>query len=331
MTPHPTAGCWGRRSRRTAPITRPRCCFPTAGSSRRATTTIPKSPAEVRACTDNGEIYSPPYLFKGPRPQIDSSPQAVDWGDAFGVASTSAGIERAVLMAPAATTHGVDMHQRHVELEVLNNLPGEGVDVIAPPSANVAPPGYYMLFLLDEAGVPSVASWIKIDPSAPDQPTLGPPPPAAPPPPATSTVTGSPTARSVPRSRTSAPPPTPARSTSSTARPAGSPTPATRSGTRTASAGPPRRATGSAPRSRPATSTTTGSPTCPRRSRRGRRLDFRRGDRQRPLRLRRGARRRPAANLEPGQRRRDGLRRDRRPASVHRLPRAIWTATAMTT
>ncbi len=75
------------------------------------------------------------------------------------------------------------MHQRHVELEVLNNLPGEGVDVIAPPSANVAPPGYYMLFLLDEDGVPSVASWIKVDPSAPDQPTLGPPPPAAPPPP----------------------------------------------------------------------------------------------------------------------------------------------------
>ena len=126
--------------------------------------------------TDNGEIYSPPYLFEGPRPVIDSAPDAVDWGDAFGIESDSANIERAVLMAPGATTHGVDMNQRHVELEILDQVAGEGVDVVAPPSAAVAPPGHYMLFLLDDAGVPSEAGWVSIDPDAPDQPTLGPPP-----------------------------------------------------------------------------------------------------------------------------------------------------------
>jgi hypothetical protein len=79
-------------------------------------------------------------------------------------------------MSPGATTHAFDMHQRHVELQVVNELPGQGVDVLSPPSDAAAPPGWYMLFLLDEDGVPSEASWIQIDPSAPDRPTLGPPP-----------------------------------------------------------------------------------------------------------------------------------------------------------
>ena len=116
---HPTAGGWARRSRRTAPITRPRCCCPTAGCSRPATTSIPWSSVAVRARRTTAEIYSPPYLFEGPRPVIDSAPEAVDWGDASGSRATAPEIERAVLIAPGATTHGVDMNQRHVELAVL--------------------------------------------------------------------------------------------------------------------------------------------------------------------------------------------------------------------
>ena len=135
----------------------------------------PLQPGGAFSVTDNAEIYSPPYLFKGPRPQISSAPQTVGFGDAFGIHSPSAGIERAVLMAPGATTHAFDMHQRSVELQVLNEVGGQGIDVVSPPSDAAAPPGYYMLFLLKD-GVPSVASWIKIDPTAPDQPTLGPPP-----------------------------------------------------------------------------------------------------------------------------------------------------------
>ena len=126
--------------------------------------------------TDTGEIYSPPYLFRGPRPVIDQAPGAVRFGDAFGIHSQSPGIDRAVLMAPDATTHAFDMNQRHVELQVRDRVGGQGVDVVAPPSDAVAPPGYYMLFLLNDSGVPSVASWVRIDPTAPDQPTLGPGP-----------------------------------------------------------------------------------------------------------------------------------------------------------
>ena len=103
-------------------------------------------------------------------------PQAVRWGDAFGIHTTSPNIDKAVLMAPGATTHGFDTNQRYVDLKVLDTIDGQGVDVAAPPSSHVAPPGYYMLFLINKAGVPSVANWVRIDPSAPDQPTIGPPP-----------------------------------------------------------------------------------------------------------------------------------------------------------
>jgi hypothetical protein len=37
-----------------------------------------------------------------------------------------------------------------------------GLTVSAPASGAVAPPGWYMLFLIDDAGVPSVAKWIRI-------------------------------------------------------------------------------------------------------------------------------------------------------------------------
>lgn len=79
-------------------------------------------------------------------------------------------LSRAVLMAPAATTHGYDMNQRHVELQVSSTIKGVGINVVAPPNANVAPPGYYMLFLLNKQGVPSVSRWVRLDPNAPDAP-----------------------------------------------------------------------------------------------------------------------------------------------------------------
>jgi hypothetical protein len=58
------------------------------------------------------------------------------------------------------------MQQRHVELKVKGRQPGEGLTVKAPPSAGVAPPGYYMLFVLNKRGEPSVARWIKLAPPA---------------------------------------------------------------------------------------------------------------------------------------------------------------------
>ena len=110
--------------------------------------------------TDVAELYEPPYLFApGPRPTITNAPTATSWNQPFTI-RTDSPIARAVLVAPGATTHANDMHQRHVELRI--NATAAGANLIAPPDANVAPPGHYMLFALSATGKPSIAKWIVV-------------------------------------------------------------------------------------------------------------------------------------------------------------------------
>lgn len=109
---------------------------------------------------DTGEIYSPPYLFKGERPQLIKAPGRVGWGESFAVKTEGPAVTSAVLAAPAAVTHANDMHQRIIPLTV---GPGSSsATITAPPTRNVAPPGHYMLFVLDAQGVPSVAKWVRL-------------------------------------------------------------------------------------------------------------------------------------------------------------------------
>ena len=105
------------------------------------------------------ELYSPPYLFKGDRPTITSAPTKVQVGQTFDVVTPDT-IDRVVLMRPNAITHTCEMNARHVEL-VFTPITG-GVRVTGPPSRLVAPLGWYMMFVLNELGVPSVAKWVRI-------------------------------------------------------------------------------------------------------------------------------------------------------------------------
>lgn len=109
-----------------------------------------------------GEIYSPPYLFAGPRPVIAGAPSSVTYGQAFAVRTPDgAGVARVALVRPGSVTHSVDFDQRYVDLAW--TLDGSGnVVATAPPDGNQAPPGWYMLFLVNDAGVPSVASWVHV-------------------------------------------------------------------------------------------------------------------------------------------------------------------------
>jgi hypothetical protein len=59
------------------------------------------------------------------------------------------------------TTHSFDGSQRLVDLNITNRAGGV-VSATVPQNANIAPPGWYMLFLVDNNGVPSVASWIRL-------------------------------------------------------------------------------------------------------------------------------------------------------------------------
>ena len=113
------------------------------------------------------EIFSPPYLFQGPRPQIAAAPTAIFYGFEFTVETPDAAdVARVVLVRPGAVTHTTDMEQRLIVLEFQAGA-GE-LTVTAPPGANLAPPGYYMLFLLNSAGVPSVARFVRLQAGTPD-------------------------------------------------------------------------------------------------------------------------------------------------------------------
>jgi hypothetical protein len=108
------------------------------------------------------EIFSPPYLFRGERPSIFGGPEAVGYGDHFGVGCRQAEtITAAAFIRPGNATHSFNMDQRYVGLNIVATEPGE-VTLEAPPNANLAPPGYYMLFLLNGDGVPSDAIFIHI-------------------------------------------------------------------------------------------------------------------------------------------------------------------------
>jgi hypothetical protein len=127
---------------------------------------------------DTAEIYSPPYLFHGARPAITGAPRTVAYGTTFDVDYSGPQVTRAALVAPGAATHAVDMNQRWVPLEVDAGSLGSAT-IHAPPSnaaspagKNVAPPGWYMLFLLSADGVPSVASWVRVDASPPQPGTI---------------------------------------------------------------------------------------------------------------------------------------------------------------
>jgi len=123
------------------------------------------------------EIYSPAYLFQSDgsaaaRPTITGvSSITLDYGNTFQVQTPdAASIAKVVLVRPGSSTHAFDMEQRLVELDFTQ---GSGVlNVTAPPHGNVAPPGYYMLFVLNSAGVPSVATFVQIrtDTTAPGAP-----------------------------------------------------------------------------------------------------------------------------------------------------------------
>ncbi len=124
--------------------------------------------------TDSAEIYEPPYLFKGSRPTISSAPPMERVGDSFTVYTPDTNITRATLVAPGATTHANDMNQRYIPLTVAQR-PG-GVTLTAPASAEIATPGYYMLFLLNNQGVPSVARFMRLGYAFEAAPPPTPPP-----------------------------------------------------------------------------------------------------------------------------------------------------------
>ena len=117
------------------------------------------------------EIYSPAYLFASDgspavRPTIAAAPDSVGYGSAFFVETPDAGgIARATWIGLSSATHAFNSGQRFLRLP-LEETGGPdsamGLSVRAPESARLAPPGNYLLFLLDRNGVPSLGRIVRI-------------------------------------------------------------------------------------------------------------------------------------------------------------------------
>ncbi|HJV94492.1 MAG TPA: galactose oxidase-like domain-containing protein, partial [Albitalea sp.] len=126
----------------------------------------------------NAEIYYPPYLFaaggvRAPRPSIGSAPDWIDIGKTFGIDVTDAAtISRITLVKTGSTTHSFNLDQRFVELTF--NASGLHAAVQAPTHAADAPPGYYMMFVFNESGVPSVAKMVRMGIATNPNPAINP-------------------------------------------------------------------------------------------------------------------------------------------------------------
>ena len=110
----------------------------------------------------NAEIYSPPYLFKGTRPVISSAPTTpVQVGSTFTISTPNAAeISKVSLVRTPAVTHGFDQNQRFTWLNFTAGA--NQLTVTAPANTAQAPPGDYMVFVLDGNNVPSVARIIRL-------------------------------------------------------------------------------------------------------------------------------------------------------------------------
>jgi galactose oxidase-like protein/Big-like domain-containing protein len=114
---------------------------------------------DTNASTDqrSAEFFAPPYLFKGSRPAIISAPSQLSYGQTFNVQTPDATrIAKVSLIRFGAATHSDNMSQRYLPLSF--TMGANALTVTAPANSNLAPPGNYMLFLVDSNGIPSVAA-----------------------------------------------------------------------------------------------------------------------------------------------------------------------------
>ena len=109
----------------------------------------------------SAEVFSPPYLFKGARPTLSSAPSEVMPGTTFSVTTPDAArIRKVTLIALGSVTHTFDENQRLLTLKFTAGT--GGLTVTVPTVNSRAPPGYYQLFLVNDAGVPSVGRMVRV-------------------------------------------------------------------------------------------------------------------------------------------------------------------------
>lgn len=132
------------------------------------TTLVPGVTAPNEGRDPSFEIFSPPYLFRGDRPEIKRTKDKWAYGEEYGIrlaGDDAEEIESVMLMRYESRTHVIDADQRAIELPVLGRTQDDLLIVDAPPDGAVAPPGPYMLFVnkgSDEGPIPSESARVTV-------------------------------------------------------------------------------------------------------------------------------------------------------------------------
>lgn len=115
----------------------------------------------------NAEIYYPPYLYnrdgsEARRPVIDSAPMTVQPSGALVLESAdAASVQRVTMVATGSVTHSFNMNQRFLELDFRRH--GKRLVAQLPANSFDTPPGYYMVFIINQAGTPSMARIVRVN------------------------------------------------------------------------------------------------------------------------------------------------------------------------
>jgi hypothetical protein len=111
----------------------------------------------------DAQIFHPPYLFRGPRPEIVQAPAEIGYGSSFTVQVAGPEVGQVTWIRLSSVTHAFNENQHINFLSFTAN--NDRLTVTAPARAEICPPGHYMLFVLNKAGVPSVARFVRVGPS----------------------------------------------------------------------------------------------------------------------------------------------------------------------
>lgn len=126
--------------------------------------TVGGEPNDPRDNHRDAQVFHPPYLFHGPRPEIVAAPKEVTYGETFALAVSGPDVGKVTWIRLPSITHALDHSQRIDILEFRRDA--RGLTVAAPEGPQICPPGHYMLFVLSKAGVPSLARIVRIGPRA---------------------------------------------------------------------------------------------------------------------------------------------------------------------
>lgn len=108
------------------------------------------------------EAYRPDYGDEAQRPTLGKCPPSIGYDHSFDIETPdAASIERVALTRAYSMTHSFSADQRYVGLRF--EKVGNKLRAASPKNSRIAPPGYYLLWIVDEAGRPcQTAKFVRV-------------------------------------------------------------------------------------------------------------------------------------------------------------------------